>query len=92
MLIHAIRGQFLGFPLHPLGYAISSGWSMTWLWPSLLIAWVFKLSILRYGGLPGYRAALPLFYGLILGEFVVGAGWTLVGIARGFQPWAFWQA
>lgn len=92
MLIHAIRSQFLTFPLHPLGYAISSGWSMTWLWPSLFIAWAFKLTILRYGGLAGYRNALPLFYGLILGEFVVGASWTLIGMAQGFQPWAFWQA
>jgi hypothetical protein len=92
LLIHLVRSQFLTFPLHPLGYAISSGWSMTWLWPSLFLAWLLKLLILRYGGLPGYRQALPLFYGLILGEFVVGALWTFLGLAQGFRPWAFWQA
>jgi uncharacterized protein DUF6785/uncharacterized protein DUF6784 len=92
MLIALVRSQFLSFPLHPLGYAISSGWSMVWLWPSLFIAWLVKALILRYGGLPGYRQALPFFYGLILGEFVVGAGWTFAGLLWGFQPWAFWQA
>jgi hypothetical protein len=92
LLIALVRGQFLGFPLHPLGYAISSGWSMVWLWPSLFLAWLLKALILRYGGLPGYRRALPFFYGLILGEFVVGGGWTLVGLLWDFQPWAFWQA
>jgi hypothetical protein len=38
------------------------------------------------------RRALPLFYGLILGELVIGGGWTLAGFLWGFQPWAFWQA
>ncbi len=92
LAIALVRGQFLGFPLHPLGYAISSGWSMVWLWPSLWVAWLLKVLVLRYGGLPGYRQALPFFYGLILGEFLVGGGWTLAGLIWGFQPWAFWQA
>ena len=65
---------------------------MVWLWPSLFVAWAVKALILRYGGLPGYRRALPIFYGLILGEFVVGGGWTFAGLIWNFQPWAFWQA
>ena len=41
-------------------------------------------------GLSGYRRAEPFFLGLILGEFVVGAAWTLVGIGLHKPTYDFW--
>jgi len=35
--------------------------------------------LLRYQGMTSYRPATFFFYGLILGEFVAGAGWGLLG-------------
>ena len=77
----AARLRFLWWPLHPVGYAVSSSWSMNLLWMPLCIAWVLKLAVLRYGGLALYRPALPFFLGLILGEYVAGGLWSLAGIA-----------
>lgn len=90
MLLNLLRLRVVGFPLHPVGYAISSSWSLSLLWLPLLIAWVLKVSLLRYGGLAGYRRALPLFLGVIVGECAVGSLWTLVGIWLDVPTYAFW--
>ncbi|MBI3911207.1 MAG: hypothetical protein HY320_09775, partial [Armatimonadetes bacterium] len=47
-------------------------------------------AILRGAGLRGYRNALPLFLGLILGEFIVGSICNLLGLAFNFQLYRFW--
>jgi hypothetical protein len=78
------------FPFHPVGYAVSSSWSLSLLWLPLMVAWIVKLCILRYGGLRAYRQALPLFLGVILSECVVGSLWTIYGIATGNPTYAFW--
>ena len=46
----------------------------------MLIAWLVKVLVLRYGGLHSYRRLLPFFFGLIMGESVVGCSWPLVGL------------
>jgi hypothetical protein len=88
--MQVVRARFPGFPFHPLGYAVSTSWSMNYVWMPLLIAWLIKLVILRYGGLRLYQRALPFFFGLILGEFVVGSLWTLVGVVFNVPAYRFW--
>jgi len=68
----SLRRLFAWFPLHPVGYAVSGSWTMSWLWFSLFIAWLVKWLVLHHGGLRTYRRVLPLFFGLILGDYVVG--------------------
>jgi hypothetical protein len=85
-----MRTTFIWWPLHPVGYAVSSSWSMNLLWMPLLIAWVIKLNLLRYGGLRLYRQALPLFMGLVLGEYVAGGLWALAGVVLQRPVWVFW--
>ena len=76
-----MRRRFLWFAFHPVGYAVSGSWTMSWMWFSILIGYVLKRAILRYGGLRLFRKLAPFFLGLILGQYVVGSLWTLVGIA-----------
>lgn len=90
LLLAAARTTFVGFPLHPVAYALSASWSIHLVWVPMIIAWLTKLLILRYGGLRLYRQALPLFYGLILGETLVGCGWTFVGLLTGIPNYSFW--
>ncbi|UCH35556.1 MAG: hypothetical protein JSV65_04180 [Armatimonadota bacterium] len=89
-LLTIMRAQFLWWPFHPVGYAISGSWSINLVWTPMLIAWAIKLGVLRYGGLRLYRRALPFFLGLILGETVAGCGWSLIGIAWGIPTYSFW--
>ena len=70
------RANITGFPLHPLGYALCSSWTMIVFWFAALVAWGIKTLILRYGGMKLYRQTRPLFLGMILGEFAAALFWT----------------
>jgi len=89
--LNLMRRLFLWWPLHPIGYAVAGSYGMSFLWSCMLVSWVFKWFILRYGGLKRYRQAAPLFLGLVLGEFSVAGIWTIIGIAldqsRVYQFW-----
>jgi hypothetical protein len=87
----ALQSRFVFLPLHPLGYAISGGWSGHWTYSSLFVAWLLKVLLLRYGGYRTYRRAIPGFIGLVLGQFVVGGLWSFIGIIGGWQTYAFWR-
>ena len=90
MLLAAARTAYVGWPFHPVAYALSASWSIHLVWMPMLIAWLAKLIILRYGGLQLYRRALPLFFGLILGEAVVGCAWPIVGLIFDVPTYSFW--
>jgi len=90
VFLMTMRSLFLWWPFHPLGFAMAGTWGMASLWSCLLISSVIKWSILKYGGLRSYRRAVPLFLGLILGDFVMGSFWNLVGLAFGIETYSFW--
>jgi hypothetical protein len=90
LVLNVLRLRVGWFPFHPVGYAVSSSWSLGLLWLPLMVAWIIKLLLLRYGGLKAYRHWLPLFLGIILGECVIGSMWTLVGITFDMPTYAFW--
>ncbi len=80
LLLAAARTRFVGWPLHPVAYALSASWSINWVWMPMFIAWLIKGLVLRYGGLRFYRRALPFFFGLILGESMLGCTWPIIGL------------
>ena len=79
-VLSLLRARFVGFPLSPAAYVLNTSWANDLFWLDMLIAWVFKALFLRYGGMRIYRQMLPLFLGLILGDFVTGAAWSIVGV------------
>ncbi len=90
--LSAMRVRFLWWPFHPIGYAISGSWSMNLVWMPLLIAWLLKGSVLKWGGLRLYRTVLPFFLGLILGDVMTGCFWSLFGVIFGVETYSFWGA
>jgi len=91
LTLHAFRMRFAWWPLHPLGLAVSGSWSMNTIWLPMLIAWVCKVCVLRYGGLRSYRTALAFFYGLILGDYLMGCMWPILGWILGTTTYSFQQ-
>ncbi len=89
--LQVLRLKFSCFPLHPLGLPISGSWTMNTIWLPLIIAWLAKVSVLRFGGLSTYRRALAFFYGLILGDFLIGCMWPIVGWWLGVNTYSFSQ-
>jgi len=90
MLLAALRRRFVAFPFHPLGYAVANSWGVMNLWLPIMIGSWCKAFTLRGLGLSGYRKAIMLFFGLMLGEFAIGCSWTLYGLIRGIPTYDFW--
>jgi hypothetical protein len=90
LLLMFLRVNFIWWPFHPVGYAISSSWSMNCLWLPIFIAWLVKTVILRYFGFKAFEQAIPFALGLVLGEFLVGSLWTIIGIVLQINTYSFW--
>ena len=79
LLLTALRARLMVFPLHPSAYALNLTFANDFFWCAMFLAWVCKALILCCGGSRMYPQALPFFLGLILGDFVTGATWSIVG-------------
>ncbi len=75
-----LKRQFLWWPFYPVGYAVGNGWAIGWMWFSIFLGWLFKRLLFTGGGVRAYRRALPLFLGLIFGQFLAGSLWSLLGV------------
>ena len=75
-----LKRQFLWWPFYPVGYAVGNGWAIGWMWFSIFLGWLFKRLLFTGGGVRSYRKALPLFLGLIFGQFLAGSLWSLLGV------------
>ncbi len=82
-----MRTKFLWWPFHPVGYVIAETSTMYWLWSPTLLGWLLKMLILRYGGIRAFRAGIPFFIGLILGDYVISCLWALLGLYLGIPTY-----
>ena len=79
-----------GWPLHPVGLAISMVNTVAIDWAGIFACMLVKYNVIRYGGPALYRKLLPLFLGLILGTCVgVGTG-AFVSSLEMMSLNAFW--
>jgi uncharacterized protein DUF6784 len=82
----ALRTRFVGFPIHPLGFAVAATHGDV-LWAPFFMAWVLKSALLKLGGVKFYREAVPLFMGLAIGHFfMAGVVWSLIALFNGSAP------
>lgn len=75
-----MRMRFLWWPFHPAGYAIALNFGAEYYWSCLFISSVIKYCVLRYGGYQMNRKAMPFMFGIILGEYGIGAFWSLLSL------------
>lgn len=90
LVLQRMTVLFYGFPFHPAGYAVGMAFGLDMVWGPILISWLIKVLILRYKGLAGFRAGIPFFVGLIIGEFVVGGMWSFLRGVLGIQTYTFY--
>ncbi len=72
-LLMFARQRFSWWPIHPLGFPTSAVFGMMFF--SVLLAWLIKSAIIKYGGPQLYLRSRPFFLGLILGQFVTAGIW-----------------
>jgi hypothetical protein len=75
-----MRTRFLWWPFHPAGYAIALTFGAEYYWSCLIFSTLIKWAVLRYGGYKLNRQVIPFMFGLILGEYTVGAFWSLLSL------------
>ena len=82
-ILFVLRMRFFWWPLHPAGYPLAVSSSIDYFWFTFFISWALKAVILKYGKVKGYQRAIPFFFGLILGDFIMGdSGWCTVSLTH----------
>ncbi len=74
---------YLGWGLHPIGFLGASVSATHQLWFSMLLGWLVKSLVLRYGGMRLFLRLLPFFLGLIIGDVINAVIWIALGHATG---------
>jgi len=79
-LLSFLRLRFAWWPLHPIGYLMIGTYPGAHLWFSIMLGWLAKTLIVRFGGPDMFVRAKPLFLGLIVGESAAAGFWLTMGI------------
>jgi len=77
-LLMVARHKLLWWPFHPLGFVVSFGRVMEGIWFTILLAWLAKALIMRFGGANTYRRMQPFFLGIALGHISAGGVWLVI--------------
>ncbi|MDH7569525.1 MAG: hypothetical protein QHJ73_08065 [Armatimonadota bacterium] len=84
-----MRTLFPWWPFHPAGYALSMNFGVDYFWSCILIAWLLKALVFRVGGYRLYLQAVVFMFGVILGEYSVGAFWSAASVVLRAQLYDF---
>jgi len=80
VLLALMRLRFLWWPFHPVGFIIGFGLMQYPMCFSVVIAWLAKALVLRYGGLRLYRQTLAIAVGLIMGDVLNRSLWNIISL------------
>ncbi len=90
VFLMVMKARFLWWPFHPGGYVLTAGFGLGYEWFAVFVSWALKAIILKFGGVKFYRKSMPLFLGLILGDYTIGCLWSIIGIALKMPVYAVW--
>lgn len=79
LLTALMRLRFAWWPLHPLAFFFLNSHQAQLVAFSLLVGWVIKTAVCRYGGEAAYQKGKPLMVGIVAGEMLAGTVPILVG-------------
>jgi hypothetical protein len=84
LILTILHYRFLWWPIHPVGLAVISSFTMYTVYVGFFIAWAAKSFILRWGGFKAYRSGIPFFIGLLVGHYAGRAialvSYTVLGL------------
>lgn len=72
--------RFYWWPIHPIGYLTAYSSAMRILWFSFFLGWLANALCMRYGGVLLFKKFRLFFVGLIIGDFLMGGIWAVVGL------------
>ncbi len=68
------------WPIHPIGYLTAYSSAMRILWFSFFLGWLCNALCMRYGGVSLFKKLRLFFIGLIIGDFLMGGIWAIIGL------------
>jgi hypothetical protein len=74
-----LRRVIIRWPFHPVGYICGTGFGYLF-WSGMLMGWVSKWIVVRYGSADLYRRIRPFFLGLAFGELMIRGIWAVVAL------------
>ena len=80
-MLMVARQRLLWWPLHPLGFPVSSACDTIVF--TIFLSWLIKSLMLKYGGAKLYVRLKPFFLGLIVGHYTPAALWYAVDYLSG---------
>ncbi len=89
-LLQVLALRYSGWPLMPVGYVAAFTWYMETGWYSVMIGWLCKVLILRFGGAGMFMRMRPLFVGIIFGEALAAATWLVVNLWLASQGYTYY--
>ena len=69
---------------------MGTSWGVFHVWTAVLVGWTIKAIILKLGGLNAYRATIPFFVGIVLGNQVIGCLWSILGGLLEISTYSVW--
>ena len=72
--------RFYWWPIHPIGYLTAYSSAMRILWFSFFVGWLCNALCMRYGGVLLFKRLRFFFIGLIVGDFLMGGTWAILGL------------
>ncbi len=72
--------RFFWWPIHPIGYLTAYSSAMRILWFSFFVGWLCNALCMRYGGVALFKKLRFFFIGLIIGDFLMGGFWAIIGL------------
>jgi len=72
--------RFYWWPIHPIGYLTAYSSAMRILWFSFFVGWLCNALCMRYGGVTLFKRLRYFFVGLIIGDFLMGGIWAIIGL------------
>jgi len=72
--------RFYWWPIHPIGYLAIYSSGMRILWFAFFLGWLCNTLCMRYGGVVLFKGFRYFFVGLIIGDFLMGGIWAVVGL------------
>lgn len=72
--------SFAGWPLLPVGFLMVGTTYIGSTWFSIMLGWLAKVVLMKIGGPKLLESARPAFIGLIFGECLAAAAWTVLSL------------
>ncbi|MGC4032039.1 MAG: hypothetical protein QM754_09960 [Tepidisphaeraceae bacterium] len=90
VFLQVMSWRFAAWPLLPVGYLMCGNSYMNIAWLSILIGWLLKSVILKFGGAKLFNDLKPFFVGLIFGEALAIAIWLVITLVLALSGDAFY--